>query len=119
ARPSDREGYGQDPLRGEGMALPNGPPDVRVRVLGALRTVSRRRMTARDPLTVAAIQMSCGPDPPDNVERAEALVRKAAAEGERLILLPELFEHRYFPKDQAPENFSLAREASGHPTVER
>jgi N-carbamoylputrescine amidase len=75
-------------------------------------------MKARPPLTVGAVQMSCGPDPADNVERAEALVRKAAAEGARVVLLPELFEHRYFPKDQVPENFSLAHEAADHPTVE-
>jgi N-carbamoylputrescine amidase len=70
-------------------------------------------------LTVAAIQMSCGVDAADNLDRAEALVRKAAGEGARLIQLPELFEHRYFPKDQVGRNFELARPTDGHPTVER
>jgi predicted amidohydrolase len=35
--------------------------------------------------------MSCGTDSDDNVARAEALVRRAAADGARLIALPELF----------------------------
>ena len=70
-------------------------------------------------LTVAGAQMSCGPDRETNLDRAEALVREAAAAGARLILLPELFEGPYFPKDQAPEHFERAHPIDTHPTVER
>lgn len=43
-------------------------------------------------VTVAAIQMSIPETPEKSVEKAEKLVRKAAAEGANVILLPELFE---------------------------
>jgi N-carbamoylputrescine amidase len=76
-------------------------------------------MSDKRPVMVSAIQMDCSEDPSNNIERAEVLVRKAAGEGARLIVLPELFEHRYFPKDQARRNFELAQPADGHPTVER
>ena len=43
-------------------------------------------------VTVAAVQMHCSRDVTDNLERAEQLVRQAAAQGANVILLPELFE---------------------------
>ncbi len=69
-------------------------------------------------LTVAAIQMSCGDDLDANVDRAERLVRAAAAEGAQIVLIPELFEGPYFCIDQLPEHFARARPLDGHPTVE-
>ena len=60
-------------------------------------------------LRVGAVQMACSPDRDDNVRRAEALVRQAAGQGARLILLPELFETPYFCKEQDPRHFELAR----------
>jgi N-carbamoylputrescine amidase len=70
-------------------------------------------------LTVAGCQMSCGSDRDDNLDLAEELVRDAAATGAQLVLLPELFEGLYFPKDQAQEHFALAHPLDTHPTVER
>ena len=70
-------------------------------------------------LIVAGVQMSCGPDVPQNLDRAEGLVRQAASEGAQLILLPELFEGPYFPKDQAQAHFARAHPLDSHPTVER
>jgi N-carbamoylputrescine amidase len=70
-------------------------------------------------LTVAGAQMSCGPDREANLDRAEALVRDAAAAGATLVLLPELFEGPYFPKDQDQRHFALAHPLDAHPTVER
>ena len=64
-------------------------------------------------VTVAATQMACTWDRDKNVENAEALVREAAAQGARIILLQELFETPYFCKDQKPEHFALARPADG------
>jgi N-carbamoylputrescine amidase len=50
-------------------------------------------------LTVAATQMACSWDADANIANGENLVRKAAGQGARLILLQELFETPYFCKD--------------------
>ena len=54
---------------------------------------------------VAVIQMACSEDHAENVDKAENLVREAAVQGANIILLPELFETRYFCKQQNPEFF--------------
>lgn len=59
-------------------------------------------------VTVAAIQMSCSPDPALNIEAAARLVREAAEAGAGVILLPELFENRYFPQERRYEYYALA-----------
>jgi N-carbamoylputrescine amidase len=69
-------------------------------------------------LSVAAVQMAMVDDVDANIVTAERLVRDAAAQGARIVLIPELFEGPYFCKDQAPEHLSKARPLSGHPTVE-
>ncbi len=43
---------------------------------------------------VAAVQLASGADPAANVERAVALVRRAAAEGAQYVQLPEYFNFR-------------------------
>jgi N-carbamoylputrescine amidase len=70
-------------------------------------------------LTVAATQFACGPDSAANLGKAEALVRRAAAEGAEVILLQELFETPYFCKDQLASLFALARPAAGNPVLAR
>lgn len=47
-------------------------------------------------VTVAATQMHCTWDQQDNVNRAEQLIREAAAKGAQVILIQELFETPYF-----------------------
>ncbi|MFN7599236.1 MAG: nitrilase-related carbon-nitrogen hydrolase, partial [Cereibacter sp.] len=42
-------------------------------------------------ITVAATQFACSWDLPANADRAEALVRQAAAKGAGLVLIQELF----------------------------
>ncbi len=68
---------------------------------------------------VAVVQMACGGDLEDNLARAEGWVRRAVARGARLVLLPELFAHPYFCKDQDPAHFALAHPLDGHPVVTR
>lgn len=70
-------------------------------------------------VTVAATQMACSPDRAANVDKAEAVVRQAAAQGAQIILLQELFEMPYFPKDQNQKVLALAAPADNHPTIER
>ncbi|MBS0364204.1 MAG: N-carbamoylputrescine amidase [Proteobacteria bacterium] len=64
--------------------------------------------SAARPVQVAAIQMSCEWDAQRNIERAEALVRRAAAGGAQIILLPELFESPYFCVEQDVRHLRLA-----------
>lgn len=47
-------------------------------------------------VTVAATQMHCTWDQEDNLNRAEHLIRDAAAQGAQVILIQELFETPYF-----------------------
>ena len=68
---------------------------------------------------VAAVQMAMNSDTETHRDRAEVLVREAAAKGAQLILLPELFEGLYFCKDMDKEYFSWAKEREGHPLIER
>jgi N-carbamoylputrescine amidase len=70
-------------------------------------------------VTVAATQFACGPEIAGNVDRAERVVRAAAARGAQIILLPELFETPYFCKDQNVDLFELAQPVEDHPTVAR
>ncbi|MBU3665744.1 MAG: N-carbamoylputrescine amidase [Chthoniobacterales bacterium] len=70
-------------------------------------------------VTVAATQMACGRDRGQNLERAEALVRRAAGQGANVILVQELFETPYFCQDQLPEYFELARPAVGNEGIAR
>ncbi|MEM9601307.1 MAG: N-carbamoylputrescine amidase [Pseudomonadota bacterium] len=70
-------------------------------------------------LTLAATQFACVDTPADNLDRAEALVRDAAASGAGLVLLQELFSAPYFCKRQDPVHFGGALPAAGHPVIAR
>ena len=61
------------------------------------------------PVTLATIQMACGWDTNVNIQKAEELVRGAAARGAQIILLPELFETPYFCIEQDARHLKLAR----------
>lgn len=67
--------------------------------------------------TVAAIQMSMARDVETNVATAERLVRRAAADGGQIILIPELFEGHYFCKDQKASDHARALPVDDHPTI--
>jgi N-carbamoylputrescine amidase len=69
------------------------------------------------PVSVAAIQMECGWDARANIERAEQLVRRAAAAGAQIILLPELFETPYFCIEQDARHLQLAHPLAENPAV--
>jgi len=65
-------------------------------------------------VTLAATQMACGPDRAGSLDRAEKLIRQAAAQGANIILIEELFETPYFCQDQRPEYFEWARPVEGN-----
>ena len=68
---------------------------------------------------VAATQMSCSWNREEVLDKAEKLVRKAAAEGANIILLQELFETPYFCQKQKFEYFNLAKPLSENAAVKR
>lgn len=70
-------------------------------------------------VTVAATQFACSWDLPANADRAEALVREAAAQGAQVVLIQELFAAPYFCIEQHSRFFDLAEPLEGHPLVAR
>jgi N-carbamoylputrescine amidase len=69
-------------------------------------------------ISVGAVQMAMTDDFDHNLATAERLVRGAAEQGARIVLIPELFEGPYFCKDQLPGHLGRAIELDGHPTIE-
>lgn len=70
-------------------------------------------------VSVAAVQMSVPETREQSVEKAEKLVREAASKGANVILLPELFETRYFCQERRYEYYNLASPLEENPAVRR
>ena len=70
-------------------------------------------------VTIAATQMACDWNVEGNLDRAEGLVRRAASDGAKVILLQELFATPYFCPDQKADYFKLAQPLEGNPIVAR
>lgn len=70
-------------------------------------------------IKVAAVQMSMTADAAENLEKAVQLVKQAAADGAKIILLPELFENLYFCQERNYDNYGLAFETEKDPAVQR
>ncbi|MCY1127159.1 N-carbamoylputrescine amidase [Frigidibacter sp. RF13] len=70
-------------------------------------------------VTVAATQFACSWNLPANLDRAEGLVRRAAAEGANVVLLQELFATPYFCITEDPAYFTHALPYEGNPIVAR
>ena len=66
-------------------------------------------------VTVAAVQMYCNRSREENIRAAEKAVREAAAKGAQIILLPELFETRYFCQERDYSSYSLATTVEENP----
>ena len=60
-------------------------------------------------IKAAAIQMKCDLEHKKNLQKAEQMIRKAAAEGANIILLPELFEREYFCQQRRYDFYSYER----------
>ncbi len=58
---------------------------------------------------VAAIQLRCSEDMSENLAHAEELVRKAAASGAQVVLLPELFARPYFCQQRRYDFYDFAK----------
>lgn len=76
-------------------------------------------MQQNQPVGVAALQMANQGSPEANRSRVEELVRRAAGEGARVILPPELFDHPYFCQEEDPRYFVWACGWQEHPGIAR
>lgn len=70
-------------------------------------------------LKVAAVQMQMSEDRDENITKAEILVKEAACNGAKIIVLPELFESLYFCKDMDEQYFDLARPLKNNALIEK
>ena len=68
---------------------------------------------------VAAVQMNCVKNRGQNIDKAEKLVREAAAEGAQIVLLPELFENLYFCQEKRYDYYQLAEAAEDNAAIKR
>ena len=70
-------------------------------------------------IKVAAIQMSCSRDVKENIDKAEKMVREAASNGAKIILLPELFERQYFCQERRYDYNEYAKPVAENDAVLR
>ena len=82
-----------------------------------MATEPEHLVRAPRPITVAAIQMACEWNAEGNIARAEKLVRRAAARGAQIILLPELFETPYFCIEKDARHLHLASSVADNRAV--
>jgi len=69
-------------------------------------------------LNIAFVQHACRPGRDANLTASIAGIRQAAADGARLVVLPELHAGPYFCQSEDPANFDLAESIPG-PTSEQ
>mgnify|MGYP000872781976 CR=1 FL=1 len=74
-------------------------------------------MSRKRNVTVAAVQMKCSTNVEENIAKADALVREAAEKGAQIILLPELFERKYFCQERRYEYYEFAKEVNENDAV--
>lgn len=68
-------------------------------------------------ITIAAIQMQCSTSVEENINKADKMVRDAAASGANIILLPELFERQYFCQERRYEYYDFAKSVEENDAV--
>jgi N-carbamoylputrescine amidase len=69
------------------------------------------------PFRVGLVQMSCGTNAAENLEKAAAMARDAAKQGAQIVCLQELFRTQYFCQREDAALFDLAEPVPG-PTTE-
>jgi N-carbamoylputrescine amidase len=70
-------------------------------------------------MKIATTQMKCSWDKEANVANAERLVREAAQQGAKIILIQELFETPYFCIDEDSKYYELATPVEDNQTVQQ
>ncbi len=66
--------------------------------------------------TAALVQMSCGPSPEENLQKAITRIGEAADKGANVVCLPELFQTQYFCQREDHALFDLAEPIPGPST---
>ncbi|MFN7919983.1 MAG: carbon-nitrogen hydrolase [Bryobacteraceae bacterium] len=69
-----------------------------------------------DTFRVGLVQMTCSPDPAENLAKAVDRTRQAARQGAQLVCLQELFRSQYFCREENPDLFDLAETVPGPST---
>ena len=64
-----------------------------------------KKKKAKNKVRIGLIQMSCVDNPEANVKKVISQIKIAAAEGAKIIALPELFRTRYFCQKENEKNF--------------
>src|SRR6476659_10709472 len=67
-------------------------------------------------VSIGLVQMSCTANKSENLEKAIAKVKEAAAKGAQIVCLQELFTSLYFCDEENYDNFSLAESIPGPST---
>ncbi|MDF3076403.1 MAG: carbon-nitrogen hydrolase [Sphingobacteriaceae bacterium] len=67
-------------------------------------------------VSIGLVQMSCTANKSENLEKAIAKVKEAAAKGAQIVCLQELFTSLYFCDEENYDNFSLAESIPGSST---
>jgi N-carbamoylputrescine amidase len=75
-----------------------------------------RRATNSRAVTLGLVQMRCGEEPADNLDKAVERIRRAARDGADVVCLQELFRSRYFCQSEDVERFRLAEPIPGPTT---
>lgn len=70
-------------------------------------------------IKVAAIQMQCSSNVKESIDKAEKMVRQAASDGAKIILLPELFERQYFCQERRYEYYEFAKPVAENDAVKK
>jgi len=66
---------------------------------------------------IALVQMACGLNPQDNLDRAVDRIREAARNGAQIVCLQELFRSQYFCREEDARLFDLAETIPGPSTA--
>jgi N-carbamoylputrescine amidase len=67
-------------------------------------------------LKIGLVQMSCGPEPAENLAKAVRAIEEAARQGAQIVCLQELFRSQYFCQREDPDLFDLAEPIPGPTT---
>jgi N-carbamoylputrescine amidase len=68
--------------------------------------------------TIGLVQMCCGLDPGENLEKAMWRTREAAGKGAQIVCFEELFRSQYFCREENADLFALAETIPG-PSTDR